>query len=313
MKILITGAGGDIAQAMVRTIRSYFDEIRLVGCDLSPQPFASINLDALYISLQVTDPLYLARIEEICEKEKIDLIIPVPEPEIEFFSREISNISVKVLLANEKAIKVGLDKLATSEFMLQLGDFAPGTFSNFHVSELKLPVLVKPRSGRGSRNVFICKTIEDVEYHQLNPDPMIFQELLKPADMEVTCGIYTTGDGKIFSIQLLRKLSGGRTSWARVIKNEEISALCEKISLGLSLRGAINVQLILTKYGPRVFEINPRYSSTVEMRHRLGFTDLVWGIEEVLFQKSINYVERSPGALVGRYDEIVVIDNDKLL
>ena len=310
MKILVTGAGGDIAQAMVRTIRSYFEEAKVVGCDLTPQPIASINLDAFYVSLEVTDPLYITRIQEICQIEEIDLIIPVPEPEIEFFSREKSKISLKVLLANEAAVEVGLDKLATSKFMLQLGNYAPRTFSKFQGSDLKFPVLVKPRSGRGSRNVFICKTIEDVEYHQQNPDPMIFQELLEPADMEVTCGIYASNHGKVWSIQLLRKLSGGRTSWARVIKNEEISALCEEIARGLSLRGAINVQLILTEHGPKVFEINPRYSSTVEMRHRLGFMDLVWGIEEVLFRKSIDYVEGSSGALVGRIDKIVVLEND---
>ena len=309
MKILITGAGGDIAQSMVRTIRSYFNEVKLVGCDLTPQPLASMNLDSFYISLLVTDPLYLSNINEICEKEKIDLIIPVPEPEIEFFSREIPGMSPKVLLANGLAIKVGLDKLATSEFILQLGDFAPRTFAQYQGSGLTLPVLVKPRSGRGSRNVFICKTIEDIEYHQRNAEPMIFQELLEPADMEVTCGVYATNEGNVLSIQLLRKLSGGRTSWAKVIKNEQISWLCEQIARGLNLRGAINVQLILTKQGPKVFEINPRYSSTVEMRHRLGFMDLVWGIEESLFQKPVIYDERNPGSLVGRIDEIIVLEN----
>ena len=310
MKILITGAGGDIAQSMVRTIRSYFAEVKLVGCDISPQPLASMNLDSFYMSLQVTDPLYLSSINEICEKEKIDLIIPVPEQEIEFFAHEVPRISAKVLIANQLAIRVGLDKLATSEFMLQLGDFAPRTFARYPGSGLELPVLTKPRSGRGSRNVYICKTIEDVEYHQRNMAPMIFQEILEPADMEVTCGVYATNQGNVLSIQLLRKLSGGRTSWARVIKDEQITVLCEDIARGLSLRGAINVQLILTKQGPKVFEINPRYSSTVEMRHRLGFMDLVWGIEEVLFRKSIDYIENRPGALVGRFDEIVVLDND---
>ena len=308
MKILITGAGGDIAQAMTRTIRAYFTGVKLIGCDLSAQPFASVNFDSFYTSLQVYDPLYLTKIQEICSREEIDLVIPVPEPEIEFFSREKHNLSVKVLLANRFAIEVGLDKLATSEFLHKLGDFAPSTFSEFHGSGLKLPVLVKPRSGRGSKNVFICETMKDVEYHQNNPVPMIFQELLEPADMEVTCGVYATNEGKVLSIQLLRKLSGGRTSWAKVIMNEEINMLCEKIAGGLNLRGPINIQLILTDKGPKVFEINPRYSSTVEMRHRLGFMDLVWGIEECLFQNEISYVPGEPGALVGRFDEIVIID-----
>jgi carbamoyl-phosphate synthase large subunit len=308
MNILITGAGGDIAQAMSRTIRSHFSDVKIIGCDISAQPFASANLDSFYLNLKVDDPLYLSRIEEICLKEEIDLIIPAPESEIEFFSREEKNLSTKVLLANRVAIEVGLDKLATSEFLLQLGDFAPLTFSQFQGSGLKLPVLVKPRRGHGSKNIFVCETLHEIEYHQQNLIPMVFQELLEPADKEVTCGVYATQEGEVLSIQLHRQLSGGRTSWARVMVNEEIAMLCEKIAHGLDLKGAINVQLILTDHGPKVFEINPRYSSTVEMRHKLGFRDLVWGIEESMFQGKPFYTPCKPGTLVGRLDEVIVID-----
>ena len=46
-----------------------------------------------------------------------------------------------------------------------------------------------------------------------------------------------------------------------------------------ALEGAINVQLRVTDDGPSIFEINPRFSSTVMMRHLIGFSDLVWMIE----------------------------------
>jgi carbamoyl-phosphate synthase large subunit len=42
----------------------------------------------------------------------------------------------------------------------------------------------------------------------------------------------------------------------------------------------MNIQLRLTDQGPRVFEINPRFSSTVLMRHRIGFSDLLWALSE---------------------------------
>jgi carbamoyl-phosphate synthase large subunit len=48
----------------------------------------------------------------------------------------------------------------------------------------------------------------------------------------------------------------------------------------LDLRGSINVQLRITTNGPRIFEINPRFSSTVLMRHQMGFCDLVWSIQD---------------------------------
>jgi carbamoyl-phosphate synthase large subunit len=42
----------------------------------------------------------------------------------------------------------------------------------------------------------------------------------------------------------------------------------------------MNVQLRLTAAGPRVFEINPRFSSTALMRHRIGFSDVLWSLDE---------------------------------
>ena len=43
--------------------------------------------------------------------------------------------------------------------------------------------------------------------------------------------------------------------------------------LEIDFFGPANFQLILTKKGPMIFEINPRFSSTVLMRNYLGFTD----------------------------------------
>ena len=54
-----------------------------------------------------------------------------------------------------------------------------------------------------------------------------------------------------------------------------------QIAESLDLFGSINIQLrLVEKEGPMVFEINPRFSSTVGMRHMIGFSDLIWSIEE---------------------------------
>ncbi len=70
------------------------------------------------------------------------------------------------------------------------------------------------------------------------------------------------------------------TGWAKIIDDEEISQMCEAIANGLNLRGSMNVQLRLTDQGPRVFEINPRFSSTTAMRHLIGFSDVLWSLDE---------------------------------
>jgi carbamoyl-phosphate synthase large subunit len=111
--------------------------------------------------------------------------------------------------------------------------------------------------------------------------------LLEPHSGEVTCAVYRTKDGRIAILQMLRRLAGGLTGWARVISDDAVEQMCKEIAEGLGLRGSMNVQLRLTDAGPRVFEINPRFSSTVAMRHLLGFSDVAWTLDE-LDGRSVN-------------------------
>ena len=46
----------------------------------------------------------------------------------------------------------------------------------------------------------------------------------------------------------------------------------------IDLNGSINVQLKINNKRHAIFEINPRLSSTVMMRHKMGFKDCVWWI-----------------------------------
>jgi carbamoyl-phosphate synthase large subunit len=57
-----------------------------------------------------------------------------------------------------------------------------------------------------------------------------------------------------------------------------------------------------------VFEINPRFSSTVVFRHKLGFTDLVWSLQEQVLNLSTSYVPTRPiGTRVYRvFDEQII-------
>jgi carbamoyl-phosphate synthase large subunit len=61
----------------------------------------------------------------------------------------------------------------------------------------------------------------------------------------------------------------------------------------------VNVQLRLTENGSRIFEMNPRFSSTVFMRHLLGFRDLVWMVEDAA-EAPVEFVQPAPGESVVR-------------
>ena len=80
-----------------------------------------------------------------------------------------------------------------------------------------------------------------------------------------------------------------------MIENNDITDLLEKLAVKLDLVGSINVQLRITKNLPKVFEINPRFSSTVLYRHLFGFEDLIWSIEDRLGHKLSNNREHAIG------------------
>ena len=68
-----------------------------------------------------------------------------------------------------------------------------------------------------------------------------------------------------------------------------------KISKLLKLKGSINIQLRVTNRGPVLFEINPRFSSTVGFRDKLGFKDLLWSMQLKLEEKVEKYTKPKKG------------------
>ena len=139
----------------------------------------------------------------------------------------------------------------------------------------------------------------------MNPD-FIVQEYLDGNGGEYTCGLFRSKNGVIRTIIIKRKLMGGLTGYGEIIDNSEINLLLIDIANKLNLIGSINVQLRITSKGPIVFEINPRFSSTIRFRHLLGFKDLIWCIEDQLNKSISNYYSNSVGKKIYKgYNEYI--------
>lgn len=281
--VLITAIGGDIAQGIAAILRQSFPEWRLTGMDVHSRHAGSLFVDHFHEAPRASDPGYEDALKAVVERDAIDIVVPMSEAELQLLaSKGYSDIAgAGLLMANQLAIEVGADKLKTAQFLQSLGMPAPWTdlAENF-LPQKHLPCIFKPRRGAGSKAVFRCETADEVVFYRDRHADAIVQELLLPADQEVTCGVFRSGEGRIAVLQLLRTLTGGFTGWAQVIEDPEVFSQCSMLAEALDLRGSINVQLRITTNGPRIFEINPRFSSTVLMRHQMGFCDLVWSIQD---------------------------------
>lgn len=290
-RILITGIGGDIGQGVATILREARPEIQLFGVDVHAQHGGHLFVDNFSLVPSASSSNYLDALKKMVIEHSIDAVIPMSEPELNAALPFLELASgVKWITTGAKVVAAGLDKLNTIQALIDIGVPVPWTALVDDGHPIAYPCILKSRTGSGSRAVFVVKNSEDADYLVKRYPDAIFQELLEPDNREVTCAVYRRKDGEVSSLLMLRRLTGGFTGWAKVIKDDSATEMCEKIAKGLDLRGSMNIQMRLTENGPRIFEINPRFSSTVLMRHRLGFSDVLWAIDEAE-GKSVKFPE----------------------
>lgn len=279
--ILITGIGGDIAQGVATIIREQRPDLRLIGVDMHEQHGGTLFVDEFVKVPPADTPEYLEMIRSVLVSKSVDTLIPMSEPELGVMGPLIHELGEnRCITSGKKVVAAGIDKLATVDALRNFGLPVPWTFAVGEGLPSEYPCILKNRFGSGSRTIFSVIDKEDAAYLAKKYPGAIFQEMLEPADREITCAVYRRRDGEVASLLMLRRLAGGFTSWAKVIQDEATSHMCQVIAVNLDLRGSMNIQLRLTDKGPRVFEINPRFSSTVLMRHRIGYSDVLWALDE---------------------------------
>ncbi|BEU86836.1 ATP-grasp domain-containing protein [Selenomonas sp. TAMA-11512] len=288
-KVLVTGCGGDIGLAIGRILQESKVADSVIGCDIQEDHAGHVFFDRCYIAERATSPNYIDVLLQLVEEEQIDLIIPSSEPELRtLYANDFFGRRELFLTANRKAMEIGFDKYRTAEFLREHGLPHPWTQIAAHGMPQEFPCILKSRTGCGSKAV--CILTESDDYDQVfESEDDIFQELIEGDNAEYTCGLFRSSSGEIRSIIFRRKLRGGLTGSGIVETNPEIEELLHAIAVYLDLQGSINVQMRLRDGVPYVFEINPRFSSTVRFRHKLGFSDVLWSMQDLLHSTVDSY------------------------
>jgi carbamoyl-phosphate synthase large subunit len=298
MRILVTAVGGDIGYGVGKILRKSGIAEFTVGCDIHREHPGDLYFNECEIVPMASSSEYLGALVRIARAHRIDLIVPASEPELRLLHEkglltEIDGISV--LMPNEKSMDVGFDKLRTANFLRANGLPYPWTISVTDGPPLFLPCVYKGRFDAGSRGIEIITDLNQTSLASL-PSDGIWQELLEPPEEEYTCGLYRSSFGEVRYIIFKRKLVAGSTKFGVVCRRQpQIETLLSSLAHHLELIGSINVQLRLTECGPIIFEINPRFSSTLVFRHLLGFEDVIWSIMERFGKPLAPYVPPNEG------------------
>ncbi|MFH0816613.1 MAG: ATP-grasp domain-containing protein [Methanobacteriota archaeon] len=280
---LVTGVGGTPGQSVMKGLRISKVPCRIVGLDAEPMSAGLYRADAAYIMPFANTKEYIPRLIDICNKEKVQIVMVASTPEVPVIAKNKKLIEngtdAVVLTSDSKIVDMCADKYLTYRFLKDGGFRYPETADAGDsedvgrlIDKCGFPLILKPNEGCAAKGVFKIDSREMLKRLHNPKKPSVLQEYLEPDDEEYTAGLFFDSKSKCQgTIAMKRELVAGGTYRGIVDDYKEINKDLRKVAFALKAKGPINFQFRLTSRGPVIFEINPRFSCSDGMRAQMGY------------------------------------------
>jgi carbamoyl-phosphate synthase large subunit len=262
--LLFTGGGGAGTQAMLRLLRGSYD-VHFADADSDAKPYP-VRSGSWHVIPMASAPEFIGQLRRLCRDLSVDVLVPGVDEELLPISRARDTLPCDVLLPSTGFIETHLDKLASHERLRARGLPTPATESLSDHRKIPFPCIVKPRRGRGSRDVAVVRAEDELRAHLVlcrrPPADFIVQELLEGQEYTVTV---VADRGRILRAVVPVKvgIKRGITLRAETHHDDAVMAACTSIHAADPVAGCFNIQLFKTASGDvKPFEINPRISTT---------------------------------------------------
>lgn len=309
LRVVISGAGGDVAQGVLKALRASSLPTELfLTCIDAASPGLHLGAPGFVVP-RSNSPEYLPFLIRLLKHVRADAFIPCVDGEITQIAAARADIEAqsgaRVLVDSVEQVAVCDDKLATAEFLraqglpypISLAADAPD--AGAQLASLGMPVVIKPRRGRGSAGVRVVHQRESITAVLGTPELML-QQWLDPRDGEYTAGVYLGGDGEIKASCLMRReLKGGSTIRAVRELNPVLVAAVERVALSLGMR-YVNIQAMRRGDTLVPFEFNGRFSGTTGIISRV-FNAPEWYLRELVLGEQITRIQNSEPFIAMRY------------
>lgn len=203
--ILFTAIGRrvELIKAFQESFKKKNIEARVLGVDTNPQmASAAYFVDQVFSVPRVNEAGYVEALLEICQMEKVDVIVPLFEPEFATLDEQRQDFldqGTFVLLSNRNALKTCNDKLNTYTFFTENDVKTPTTWlATTFSGDISAPLFVKPCSGMGAQGA--KKVISSMELDSAleYSENMIIQQYI--SGTEYTLDILVDLDGHVLSV-----------------------------------------------------------------------------------------------------------------
>jgi carbamoyl-phosphate synthase large subunit len=350
MNILVTAAGCPGFITICKAIRSSpLPNSIIHGCDMNNDAVGLYFADKSFVVPRGDSEDYISIVKKYCIDNNINLIIPASDTELLPLSlnREtFESIGCKILVAPQSSLESILDKSFLYKECKKNNDLKK-IIPHFNVcsntTELKLAydniassfdnVCVKPARAHGSRGFRIISSIESKkEFFSNKPSAskisfeslykimnqgsedfpsLLVMEYLSGEEFSVDCVSY---NGKFHCVTRRRDIiKDGICSSGTVVKKQDLIDLSEIIYKNFGLKFNANIQFKYDSSGnPKLLEINPRVSGTMELCRGAGVNFVYAAIADSLnLNLPVDYFSVNWGTRMERVWEEIFYNEEK--
>jgi carbamoyl-phosphate synthase large subunit len=275
IKVAVTGVGGQGGIVVVRTLSSE-KGLHVVGMDANPLSAGFKFTKERYIIPMASDPKFVEYMLETASEARFDVLIPTVDEELIALSKnrhKFEEKNVKLAVSDSQTILNTLDKYILCKILYRSGISVPKTIlaKEIGLDDLDYPIIIKPRIGRGSRDISICKSAEELRILVHGLDNLIIQDYLQGD--EYTIDTLSDMEGKaIVAVPRKRIEIRSGISWkGAVIDDESLTHIALRTVEALKIKGPACVQIKLdAKNVPKVIEVNPRIGGGASLTVKAG-------------------------------------------
>ncbi|MFC4561141.1 ATP-grasp domain-containing protein [Nocardiopsis mangrovi] len=273
---MITTAGSAPTSGTIMRLRG--QGYRVVATDIDPSAPGLYLADRSHLVPPGDSDDYLPEIRGICLKENAAALVPLVDEELLPAGR-LADEGIAVLLPRPAFVATCLDKYVLMRRLAEAGIPVPVTRTAAEwAGDPGFPVVVKPRRGRGGRGVAVAESAAELS-RLIAESPYAADDLLvqeRVTGTEYTVSVVVWRDGVVQSVVPKEViLKHGVTRFAVTRRHARVAEVCRAVQRELRADGPFNVQLALDAEGePRIFEINPRFSSTAPLTVAAGVDEV---------------------------------------
>jgi carbamoyl-phosphate synthase large subunit len=309
ISVLVTGAGGPAAIAVMKSLRTD-PSVALLAADMD---FWAAGLYLVPSAARTVIPagqapefaeFLLAR----CLAMGVDIVIPTVDSELRPLAAAraaFERAGVRLMLPPDRALAQTLDKLALARACagvvrvprteLLADDINPDSWT--------YPVVVKPRTGSGSRDITVVISAEELKYLEPSAD-FIVQEYL-PGE-EYSIDVLADTDGRVAAgvPRIRARVDSGVSVAGRTLHDCELERFGATVAAEVGLTYIANVQVRRDQAGrPALLEVNPRAPGSLSLTIACGVDMPRMALDTMRGQPLPDHVEFCEKAMVRFLDE----------